>query len=97
MVHTIQLYVGLTEREKNIIEGYHRKRLYKILKEIEGIYEEYDVSLNLKKFEVTRTYNIYLETDVINLLGKKDGIIEEEDYEQVNKIIKDIEQRLLIH
>nr|WP_307991269.1 phage/plasmid replication protein [uncultured Niameybacter sp.] len=96
MIHTIQMYTSLTKREKACIERYYRKSLYFIIKEIEEIFKEHDITLNLKKFSATDTYNLYLETDVIKLLKKQDGVITEEDYSEADKIIHEIEQQLLL-
>lgn len=96
MIHTIQMYTSLTKREKASIERYYGKSLYLIMKEIEEIFNEQDITLNLKKFSATDMYNVYLEVDVIKLLKKQDGVITEKDYPQADTIIEEIEQRLLL-
>lgn len=94
MIHTIQMYVSLTGKEKAMIEGYYKRPLYVLIQEIEDAFKDKDITLNLKKFYATDTYNLYLETDVIKLLGKKDGVIVEDDFQEANKIIQEIEERL---
>lgn len=96
MIHTIQMYTSLTKSEKAFIEETYGKSLYAVMKEIEEVFKEQDITLNLKKFPATDTYNLYFETDVIKLLGKIDGVIRADDYQVANRMIQEIEQRLLL-
>lgn len=93
MIHTIQFYLNLSKKDICFLEDYHEDSFINLLSCVEHTFE--GVTLNLVPFNTTHTYNLYLIVDLISFLGKKDGVITENDLIPTLHQITSLEQYLL--
>lgn len=92
MIHTLEFYVNINPDEKVIIEKLHRKGIKKILRDLENSYKYFN--LRIGKPFYNKSHNIYMQTDVIELLERDNGVITEEDYGLVQEHIMELEKAL---
>ncbi|MBP3887017.1 MAG: hypothetical protein J6F30_05105 [Cellulosilyticum sp.] len=95
MLHTVEFYININQREKQLMEELHGKRIKRVLREVENNYPEF--RLRIGKPHLNKRHNIYLQIDAIELLKCEDGIITEADYEQVQERIVELEKILFGH
>lgn len=92
LVHTIEMYTVINKKEKKEIEEERNKGIKELLGRIMQQYPE--IKLRIFPTKLTSAYNIYLQTDVIELLKKRDGVISEKDSVHLQQIIAEVEYEL---
>ena len=92
MIHTLEFYINITEKEKQAIEQIHNKGIKRTLRDLGNSYKHFN--LRIGKPFWNKSHNIYLQIDVIELLEKVDGVVIEEDYQQVQYYIEQLENEL---
>lgn len=92
MIHTLEFYINISKKEKQMMEELHHKEIKKVVRELENGYKHF--KLRIGKPFWNKSHNIYLQMDVIELLERECGIITEEDYELVQVYIRELEQAL---
>ncbi|MGL4362457.1 MAG: hypothetical protein ACRCSG_04140 [Cellulosilyticaceae bacterium] len=86
------MYTVISKKEKQEIEQENKKDISSSIRSIMQKYPE--IKLRIFPSKLTLSYNIYLQTDVIKLLKKKDGIVRSEDTTELQRIINEVEDEL---
>lgn len=93
MIHTLEFYVNITSVEKDLIEQKHGQHIKGVIKKLGRQFNKFNIRIGKQMWN--GSYNIYLQTDVVYLLGRtEDGVIVPEDYELIQYHIYEIEQQL---
>ena len=95
MIHTIELYTTISYKERELVEHRYGKDIRDVLNQIMLSYPQVVLRIHQTKFRTS--YNIYLYTDVIELLKRSNGIILSEDWSSIQHIIEEIAYEIFGH
>nr|WP_302596550.1 hypothetical protein [uncultured Cellulosilyticum sp.] len=93
MVHTLEFYVNITHVEKELVERKHGQHIKGVIRKLERQFSKFNIRIGKPMWN--GSYNIYLQFDAVELLGRtEDGEIVPDDYELIQFHILELEHQL---
>lgn len=93
MIHTLEFYVNITHVEKELVERKHGQHIKGVIRKLERQFSKFNIRIGKPMWN--GSYNIYLQFDAVDLLGRtEDGVIVPDDYELIQFHILELEHQL---